>query len=80
MRVQSTKPFFTSEMGIRDLAVKLLMRHAVKTAMMMLKKLHNARLLRNFSENQESDPIIVSHFINAGDFAVDVGANIGVGN
>lgn len=78
MKLPSTKVFFTSEMGGRDLAIKLLMKYVPKSAMAMLKKYHYARLLKYFCEEQELDLKIVRHLIKAGDFVVDVGANIGV--
>jgi len=60
------------------MTIKLLTRILSPESFMKLAKFHYARLLKHFSEEQEQDLKIVRYIISAGDYIVDVGANIGV--
>ena len=42
------------------------------------KKIHYLRTLKFASESYESDLTVIKHLVNAGDYVIDIGANIGV--
>lgn len=74
--MKSLKMMFKS--CLLDMTIKLLTRILSPESFMKLAKFHYARLLKHFSEEQEQDLKIVRYIISAGDYIVDVGANIGV--
>lgn len=60
-------------MLLKSLILKLLPEKILSR----LKKIHYVRALKEFSEQEEPDLIAAKRFVEAGDYIVDVGANIG---
>lgn len=56
----------------------ILFRLVPENIIIPIKKWHYLRKLRNFSEKEEDDLILLKFLVHEGDEAVDIGANIGI--
>lgn len=57
---------------------RICLRILPDSLLLIIKKVHYARTLRRFSENDEMDLKVVMNLVKHRDYVIDVGANIGV--
>ncbi len=65
-------------MGLRSLLKTLFFRTMPDSIIHRAKKYHYARFLKTIPQDYEPDARVLKYFVNAGDVAIDIGANIGV--
>lgn len=63
---------------MKGLIKTLFLRFSPPAVLLVLKKWHYIRELRNFDEHDERDLIVAKSLVEEGEAAVDIGANVGI--